>query len=724
MYNESQFQIDSVDYPTLLNNTVMQSSLSIGYEVPRFCYHEKLSIAGNCRMCLLEVAYPRSLKPMASCALPLMPYMSLYTNTVMVKKAREGVLELLLINHPLDCPVCDQGGECDLQEQTQKYGGDRGRFYESKRAVEDKECGPIVKTSMNRCIHCTKCVRFCTEVCGESVLGTLGRGSNMEIGTYVDESIDSEFSGNLPDICPVGALTSKPYAFRARPWELRSFETLDIIDSLASRIRVDIRGTEIIRILPSQFDEVNEDWITDRTRFSYEGLKSQRLHAPLIKVSGLFIPSTWEMAFSVAGFFLNSFLLNNKNLKDGTYLTLYLDKKNAVFGLFGDLIDSETLVLLNDFFHELGSAFIIPQTFENLSLDFRSSYLLNLSLDVIEKADLFILIGLNIRLELPLLNLRLRKGFLYCNSLVISFGFLTTLTYQHFQQGQNINSVFKFLNGKSYGSKCLLEAKFPIVFIGMNSFKNLSYESFSQHFYSLNKYSNLFSDNGWFGLSFIDSRISLGAARELSMQYCGLNSLPVIKNSFIYLCGVERLDFLYAKDSFNFKIFQGHSGDSIAFSSDIIFPGCTFVEKEALYVSLEGKVQKTKFLLSAPSLARLDWKIVAGFRIFFFENYRKMESMNIRQLNTVNQLRSRLLEYSPAFQVSESLNCFYSHKFSNFFSYFHLNFIFRSYFYVYNMVFINNSKNFYLNNSVTQISKILGVCAGRFNTRQVNFLKK
>ncbi len=248
MYNESQFQIDSVDYPTLLNNTVMQSSLSIGYEVPRFCYHEKLSIAGNCRMCLLEVAYPRSLKPMASCALPLMPYMSLYTNTVMVKKAREGVLELLLINHPLDCPVCDQGGECDLQEQTQKYGGDRGRFYESKRAVEDKECGPIVKTSMNRCIHCTKCVRFCTEVCGESVLGTLGRGSNMEIGTYVDESIDSEFSGNLPDICPVGALTSKPYAFRARPWELRSFETLDIIDSLASRIRVDIRGTEIIRL--------------------------------------------------------------------------------------------------------------------------------------------------------------------------------------------------------------------------------------------------------------------------------------------------------------------------------------------------------------------------------------------------------------------------------------------------------------------------------------------
>jgi len=367
MYSQSLFQIDSIDYPTLPSNTAMQSSLSIGYEVPRFCYHEKLSIAGNCRMCLLEISYPRSLKPMASCALPLMPNMSIYTNTVMVKKAREGVLELLLINHPLDCPVCDQGGECDLQEQTQKYGGDRGRFYESKRAVEDKECGPIVKTSMNRCIHCTKCVRFCTEVCGESVLGTLGRGSNMEIGTYVDESIESEFSGNLPDICPVGALTSKPYAFKARPWELRSFETLDIIDSLASRIRIDVRGTEIMRILPSQTDEVNEDWITDRTRFSYDGLKTQRLHAPLIKISGFFVPSTWEMAFSIAGFFLNSFALGSKNIMmNSTYLALYLDKKNSVFGLFGDLVDSETLVLLNDFFHEIGSSFVIPQGFENL----------------------------------------------------------------------------------------------------------------------------------------------------------------------------------------------------------------------------------------------------------------------------------------------------------------------------------------------------------------------
>jgi len=241
-----------------------------------------------------------------------------------------------------------------------------------------------------------------------------------------------------------------------------------------------------------------------------------------------------------------------------------------------------------------------------------------LSLDLIEKADLFVLIGLNTRLELPLLNLRLRKGFLYANSLIISFGYLTTLTYQYFQQGNNLNAVFKFLNGKSYVSKCLIGSKFPIIFVGTNSFKHFAYNSFARQCYSLNKYSNLFSETGWFGLNFIDSRISLAASRDLSLQYCGLNNLPLLQNSFIYLCGVERLDFLCTKDTFNFKIFQGHSGDSIAFSSDIIFPGCTFVEKESLYVSLEGKVQKTKFLLNAPSLARLDWKIVAGFRIFFF----------------------------------------------------------------------------------------------------------
>jgi NADH dehydrogenase (ubiquinone) Fe-S protein 1 len=717
-----QFQIDNIRYPTLSGNTAMQSSLSIGYDVPRFCYHEKLSIAGNCRMCLLEIAYPRSLKPMASCALPLLSNMSIYTNTIMVKKAREGVLELLLINHPLDCPICDQGGECDLQDQTQKYGGDRGRFYEAKRAVEDKECGPIVKTSMNRCIHCTKCVRFCNEICGESSLGVLGRGSSMEIGTYVDENIDSEFSGNLPDICPVGALTSKPYAFRARPWELRSFETVDVVDSMSSRIRVDVRGVEIMRILPSQYEDVNEDWITDRTRFSYEGLRIQRLHSPLVRLSGRLIPTTWETAFYVVGVFLDAFSYN-----DSTYLSVYLSNRNSVFGLFGDLVDSETLVLLNDFFHEVGSSFVFSQNFSNLDLDFRSSYLLNVSLPVIERADLFIFIGFNVRLELPLLNLRIRKAFLHGNSLVVSFGFLNTLTYQHFQQGNTMNSVFNFLMGKSNVSRCLLESRFPIIFIGSGFSNNLFYGSFFREIYSLAKYSNLFTATDWHGLSFIDSKISSFAARDLSLQYTGLAPVPNLGVSFIYMCGVENIALQNFRTTFNFKVFQGHSGDLVAFSSDVVFPGCTFMEKESLYVNLEGKVQKTKFILNSPSLSRVDWKILVGFRIFFFENFLSSK-FNVEkfgnELTSIKNIRLRLLQYSPAFQVSEFLNYYPSHRFMDFLSYFHLSFVFRSYFFLHNFIFTNNSKNLYLNNALTQVSKVLGVCGARFSLKQTNFPKK
>lgn len=725
---ESNFYLDSVSHVSLSGNTAMQSSLSIGVDIPRFCYHEKLSIAGNCRMCLLEISYPRSLKPMASCALPIFSGMSIYTNTIMVKKAREGVLELLLINHPLDCPVCDQGGECDLQEQTQKYGGDRGRFYESKRAVDDKECGPIVKTSMNRCIHCTKCVRFCNEICGEPVLGTLGRGSDMEIGTYIDNGIESELSGNLPDVCPVGALTAKPYAFRARPWELRSFETFDIIDSMGSRIRVDIRGTEILRVLPSQSEEINEDWITDRTRFSYDGLRLQRLHAPLVKINGHFIPTTWNAAFSVAGLFLRVFH-ESQSIQCNSYFRVYNEGQISIFGIFGNLVDAETLVILNDFFHELGSNYVIPQKVSDVELGFRSAYLLNLSLDLIEKCDLFILVGINIRLELPLVNLRIRKSFLYVNALVISFGFITSLTYQHFQQGQTLNSVFQFLDGKSYVSKCLLSARFPAVFVGTNFFKNVSYTGFFKYFYVLRKYSNLFSESGWHGLSLIDSNIASCASRDLGLQYTGLKAMPMLSIGFLYLCGVEGIDAGVRPNGFNFRVFQGHSGDAAAFSADVIFPGATFVEKESLYVTLEGKIQKTKFLLNSPSLARVDWKIVVAFRTFFFEqscvDY-KFAPVHVHcgeQLTTLSNVRSRLALYSPSFRVVEFLNSTFSHVFSSFLSHCQFLYVIRPYCFVYNFIFINNSKNFYLNNAVTQISKIMGVCGGRFNVRQTNFLK-
>lgn len=725
----TNFYVDSVTYPTLQGNTAMQSCLSVGFDIPRFCYHEKLSIAGNCRMCLLEIAYPRSLKPMASCALPVIPGMAVYTNTVMVKKAREGVLELLLINHPLDCPICDQGGECDLQEQTQRFGGDRGRFYEAKRAVDDKECGPIVKTSMNRCIHCTKCIRFCNEIAGESVMGALGRGSNMEIGTYVENIVESEFSGNLPDVCPVGALTSKPYAFRARSWELRNFETVDVIDSLGSRIRIDVRGTEIMRILPSQADELNEDWITDRTRYCYDGLKTQRFYAPLVKLNGNFIPTTWETSFFVAGFFLNLFSSSKTIKNNNNYLSFYLKKKTSIIGIFGDLVDSETLLSLSDFFRDVGSSIIVYQKSNNLETDFRSSYLLNVSLDLIEKADFFVFIGLNIRLELPLINLRIRKSFLYSNSLIVSFGFLSSLTYQYFQQGFNINSVFNFLNGKSYVSKCLLDSKFPMVFLGKNYAKNLDYNAFNKHLYILRRYSNILSDTGWHGVNLIESNISITASRDLGLN---ANSLPrsfqFESPCYIYLCGVENLDFKLPSGFDNFKVFQGHSGDSLALLSDVIFPGCTFVEKESLYVTLEGRIQKTKFILNPPAMARLDWKILVGFRLFFFQKFRNitLETSQIKdyQIGEISRIHKRLLSYSPSFEIPEFLSSYTSHKFNDFFSFISLNYIFRPYFYAYNFLFVENSKNFFLNNSITKISKILGVCAGRYNSRQRNFPNK
>lgn len=668
-----RFFVDEVEYSTLIGNTTMQASLAIGLDIPRFCYHEKLSIAGNCRMCLLEISYPRSLKPMASCALPVIQGMSFYTNTMMVKKSREGVLEFLLLNHPLDCPVCDQGGECDLQDETARFGGDRGRFYESKRAVEDKELGPLIKTSMNRCIHCTKCVRFSQEVCGESSLGTLGRGSAMEIGTYIEESLDSEFSGNLIDICPVGALTSKPYAFRARPWELRSFETVDVIDSVGSKIRVDIRGTEIMRVLPSQSEDVNEDWITDRTRFSYDGLKIQRLHSPMIRVHLNLIPVSWELAIEVSAFFLSCFVVggNSNEHKPETYLNLFLNRKASVLCFFGDLADVETLVVLSDFFRELGSGFVVFQDHFELSFDFRSNYLLNLPLNFIEKIDLCVFVGLNMRLELPLVNLRIRKAFLYNNALIISFGFITNLTYQCYQQGNALSFFFKFLNGKSYASKCLLDSIFPIVFLGSSFLKFIGEHLVFDLFHCLSKYSNILTKNGWGGLNFVNGAVSSIGFKELGLNLCyPLNNLND-SACFFYLFGVERFLNLNAiSNFFCFKIFQGHSGDLNVVDADVVLPGTTFVEKETTYITLEGRVQKTKFLLTGPSLSRVDWKIIASLRVFFFinysydsfdvlnspKNYLLREEVNKpKELSKIEKIRERLYEYSPAFHVAHKL---------------------------------------------------------------------
>jgi NADH dehydrogenase (ubiquinone) Fe-S protein 1 len=386
--------------------TVLGACEEAGVEVPRFCYHDRLSIHGNCRMCLVEIE--KAPKPAASCAMPAMPGMRIRTNTPQVAKAREGVMEFLLANHPLDCPICDQGGECDLQDQAMVYGSDLSRFREWKRSTEDKNLGPLIKTIMTRCIHCTRCIRFASEIAGVPDLGATGRGNHMEIGTYIDKVFDSEVSGNAIDLCPVGALTSKPYAFTARPWELRHVESVDVSDAIGANIRIDVKGRDIMRILPRLNEEVNEEWLGDKGRFWYDGLKRQRLDVPMVRQGGDFVPVDWRQALDVI----------KQNVQG-----LQGDQLCAVAG---DLADAESMVALRDLFHRLGSANLQTRSdhfSDALSADLRSDYIMNSGLAGVEQADALLMIGTNPRMEAPLFNVRVRKCVVHhgvCWSLLCS----------------------------------------------------------------------------------------------------------------------------------------------------------------------------------------------------------------------------------------------------------------------------------------------------------------
>ena len=406
-------EIDGNKYSVYSGDMIIQACFRTGMEIPRFCFHEKLTIAGNCRMCLVEIGHPKSIKPVASCAMPVISDMKIFTNTTLIKKARESVLEFLSINHPLDCPICDQGGECDSQDETMLFGSDRGRFYENKRVVEDKECGPLIKTVMTRCIHCTRCVRFFSEIIGTEFLGTIGRGSSIEIGTFLESLIDSEISGNVIDLCPVGALTSKPYAFNARPWELRSIQSIDILDSFCSSIRLDLRGSEILRVLPLTNVQTNDEWISDKTRFFYDGLKRQRIHVPFVKYDNVFLKSSWENIFGKIKNLLKFFSKSKSN-----FLSENQNKRFNFVSILGKLVDCETIVVLKDFMNVMGSSNFFTDIYSfNINIDFRLSYIANLSYlekrnkNIFLDADLCFLINFNPRIELPLLNIKLRKLF-------------------------------------------------------------------------------------------------------------------------------------------------------------------------------------------------------------------------------------------------------------------------------------------------------------------------
>lgn len=608
--------VDGVEVFVERGSTVLQACEAIGVEVPRFCYHERLSIAGNCRMCLVEIF--KTPKPVASCAMPTMEGMQIFTDTPLVKKAREAVLEFLLMNHPLDCPICDQGGECDLQDQAMAFGSDRSRFFETKRGVENKNCGPLIKTIMTRCIHCTRCVRFATEIAGVEDLGTTGRGRETEIGTYIEKTFRSELSGNVIDLCPVGALTSKPYAFLSRPWELRSTESIDLSDSIGSNIRIDSRGTEILRILPRFNEEINEEWLSDKARFSYDGLKLQRLNTPYRKKGGRLEACDWEEALDTLSTKLKSC--------DGTQIQ----------GLLGESTDSYTTLAARDFFHKLGSPNLSQERgFSGLDSGIRSGYSLNTPIAKIEESDVCLIVGMDTRYEASMLNVRLRKRYLEGNFRVATIGAPSDLTFETEHLGTSLSTLAKLVEGKHPFSRVLAQAEKPMVLFGGGLLESKDSALAATFLSYLKKGVPGLSTSSWEGLNPFPT-----GANQVGQMDLGVNTVSAIPPKVLFLFGADDQDLELSKDTF--VIYQGHHGDRNASKADLILPGAAFTEKSAPYVNAEGRTQETRRVFLAPDLAREDWKIIRALSEMMGESFQL-------PYDNVGALKERLLQVSPTF---------------------------------------------------------------------------
>lgn len=571
--------------------TILQACYEAGVEVPRFCYHEKLSIAGNCRMCLVEIRSPdpkRPLppKPVASCAMGLTPGLEIYTETPMVTKARAGVMEMLLANHPLDCPICDQGGECDLQDQAMAFGKDRGRFYEQKRAVEDKDCGPLVKTIMTRCIHCTRCVRFTEEVAGMRTLGTTGRGNHMEIGTYVEKSLESEVSGNIIDLCPVGALTSKPYAFTARSWELRNIEGLDISDGLGSNMNVCIRGEEVMRVLPVVNEKLNEEWLTDKARFNYDGYRSQRVVEPMVRVEGELVRVSWEEAFR--------------------YIIEKLYKKDLVLdGVIGETVDLRSAVLFKQLIERQGRGGLIRESdTEARNLDFRGNYVFGSGIEGVRETDCCIIIGANIRLEMPLLAVRLRRKERERNLFIATIGSTVEYYFKSYKIGNGANSLLEVLEGRHKVCRLLKEASKPMLIVGTHGMTLGNVNGIISGINSLRGKINLVGPT-WNGVNWIHL-----SGNSVGLLDVGIGGARFGKGKALYMFGVNSVEV--KKAGYELIIYQGAFGNKAAEVADVILPGSNHLEKDGLYMNVEGRVQKSVFMMRPPGNSRNDWRILAG----------------------------------------------------------------------------------------------------------------
>ena len=610
--------------------TVLQACELAEVEIPRFCYHEKLSIAGNCRMCLVEME--KSPKPIASCAMPATEGMNIKTNTPLVEKARKGVMEFLLANHPLDCPVCDQGGECDLQDQSMYYGVDKSRFVENKRDVKEKYMGPLIKTQMTRCIHCTRCVRFATEVAGVPEIGAVGRGENMEITTYLEKSMESELSANVIDLCPVGALTSKPYAFEARPWELKKTESIDVLDAVGSNIRVDTYNWEVKRILPRLNNEINEEWISDKTRYSCDGLLKQRLDVPYIKKENKLQKSSWDEAINI--------------MVDKIQTT----KPEEIAGHVGDMVNMENALAFKKLF----------MTLKSNNLEFREkkfyinngnkiNYIFNSSIKGIEDSDLILLIGTNPRHEATMLNARIRKTYVQKNIPIFSIGNPGDLTYNYQIIGSKTDDIKKIISKEHEISKKILSAKKPIIIIGESA---LELKSGKYIFEELKRFliENNLINKDWNALNILIQNASTVGLLDLNIlsdqkgdDFSFFEKLQNKKFKFLYLLGSDNLDF--KKDN-EFIVYQGSHGDRGAEIADVILPSAAYTEQNGLFENLEGRVQECKKASYPIGESLEDWKIFN----------RIIKQIGIKEnLTNFDQLRKEVLNIIPNFSQINQL---------------------------------------------------------------------
>lgn len=576
--------------------TVLQACELAGVEIPRFCYHERLSVAGNCRMCLVEME--RAPKPIASCAMPAGEGMVIKTDTPTIKKARQGVMEFLLINHPLDCPICDQGGECDLQDQAMAYGFDHSRYQENKRAVSEKYMGPLIKTVMTRCIQCTRCVRFATEIAGVEEIGLVNRGEHAEI-TTLSKAIDSELSGNMVDVCPVGALTSKPYAFSARPWELRKSLSVDVMDAVGSNIRVDTRGREVMRVLPRLHEDINEEWISDKTRHAVDGLRRQRLDRPYLRGDdGKLKPVSWETALTAVSEKLSGL------------------PSNKIAALAGDLCDAESLFALKDLMTRLGASNLDCRQ-DGAALDggCRAGYIFNTTIAGIEQADAVLLVGSNPRWEAPLINARLRKTFMAKGLRVGVVGAPLDLTFPTEYLGAGPETLKDLASGQGAFAEVLKSAERPMIVLGMGALARPDGAALLALARQMAEDYGMVSED-WNGFNVLHTAAARVAGLDLDFLpgANGRDTAGILAGAesgeieAVYLLGADEIDM--ARLGKAFVIYQGHHGDAGAHRADVILPGAAYTEKNGTYVNTEGRVQLARLAAFPPGEAREDWTIL------------------------------------------------------------------------------------------------------------------